>query len=243
MVQMTIEMPESALAALRKTPEDFARELRLAAAVKWYELRQYVSTQCAILNRARHEHPQPETRTRRVALDKHRSMPLGKTRTREHVIADLGLNHVERHVLLCGFTLQRIHSDYGYDYVMWTNNPQGEIESGITYFQIKATDQLPLLKDGKTVSWPVSRRDLRLWLNEANPVVLIVYDGTADRAYWLYVQAYFAQRSTTELFSAGETVNVHISVKNRVSRRSIGKIAGYKHEIERQLSGKVHHHV
>lgn len=39
MVQMTIEMPESALAALRKSPEDFARELRLAAAVKWYELR------------------------------------------------------------------------------------------------------------------------------------------------------------------------------------------------------------
>lgn len=40
MVQMTIEMPESALAALRKSPEDFAKEMRLAAAVKWYELRQ-----------------------------------------------------------------------------------------------------------------------------------------------------------------------------------------------------------
>lgn len=40
MVQMTIEMPESALAALRKSPEDFASELRLAAAVKWYELGQ-----------------------------------------------------------------------------------------------------------------------------------------------------------------------------------------------------------
>jgi len=40
MVQMTFEMPESALGALRKSPEDFARELRLAAAVKWYELRQ-----------------------------------------------------------------------------------------------------------------------------------------------------------------------------------------------------------
>ena len=99
-------------------------------------------------------------------MDKHRSTLPGKTRTREHVIADLGLNYVERHVLLCGFTLQRIHSDYGYDYVMWTYNPQGRIESGITYFQIKATDQLPLLKDGKTISWPVSRRDLRLWLNE-----------------------------------------------------------------------------
>ena len=29
MVQMTIEMPEEALAALRKDPENFARELRL----------------------------------------------------------------------------------------------------------------------------------------------------------------------------------------------------------------------
>lgn len=38
MVQMTIEMPEEAFAALRKDPQDFARELRLAAAVKWYEL-------------------------------------------------------------------------------------------------------------------------------------------------------------------------------------------------------------
>jgi predicted HTH domain antitoxin len=36
---MTIEMPEETLAALRKDPESFARELRLAAAVKWYELR------------------------------------------------------------------------------------------------------------------------------------------------------------------------------------------------------------
>jgi predicted HTH domain antitoxin len=39
MVQMTIDMPEEALTALRKDPENFARELRLAAAVKWYELK------------------------------------------------------------------------------------------------------------------------------------------------------------------------------------------------------------
>jgi predicted HTH domain antitoxin len=39
MVQMTIEMPEEALGALRKDPQDFVRELRLAAAVKWYELK------------------------------------------------------------------------------------------------------------------------------------------------------------------------------------------------------------
>jgi predicted HTH domain antitoxin len=39
MVQMTIEMPEEALAALHKDAESFAKELRLTAAVKWYEMR------------------------------------------------------------------------------------------------------------------------------------------------------------------------------------------------------------
>ena len=39
MVHMTIDMPEEALAAFRTGPEDFAQELRLTAAVKWYEMR------------------------------------------------------------------------------------------------------------------------------------------------------------------------------------------------------------
>jgi predicted HTH domain antitoxin len=39
MVQMTIEIPEEALTALRRAPEEFAKEMRLAAAVKWYELK------------------------------------------------------------------------------------------------------------------------------------------------------------------------------------------------------------
>lgn len=39
MVRMTIEMPEGALAALHKDPYVFAKEMRLAAAVKWYELK------------------------------------------------------------------------------------------------------------------------------------------------------------------------------------------------------------
>jgi len=38
MVRVTIDVPEGALASLRKDPEGFARELRLVAAIKWYEL-------------------------------------------------------------------------------------------------------------------------------------------------------------------------------------------------------------
>ena len=39
MIQLTIELPEGALASLNKDPVAFAQELRLAAAVKWYEMK------------------------------------------------------------------------------------------------------------------------------------------------------------------------------------------------------------
>ncbi len=37
-VQIAINLPEDVLSAIKKDPSDFGRELRIAAAVKWYEL-------------------------------------------------------------------------------------------------------------------------------------------------------------------------------------------------------------
>ena len=173
-------------------------------------------------------------------MAKQQSTPPGKTRTRQHVIADLSVNFVERQVLVCGHALQRVQYDYGYDMIMFTYNQAGEVEPGMVYFQAKATDQLPLLRDGKTISWPVSRRDLKLWLNETFPVILIVYDGAADKGYWLDVQAYFAERAR-DLFAAGDSVRLHIPTRNRLQRRSVQTIVDHKRRVHQQHHRKANY--
>ena len=65
-----------------------------------------------------------------------------KRRTRQHVIADLCVHHVEGFVLRCGWTVERMRHDYVIDLLMQTYNADGEIESGRVLFQLKATDVL-----------------------------------------------------------------------------------------------------
>ncbi len=38
MTQLILDMPHAAFASLHKDPAEFTRELRISAAVKWYEL-------------------------------------------------------------------------------------------------------------------------------------------------------------------------------------------------------------
>lgn len=47
MVRVTMDFPERTLATVRQDPAGFARELRLAAAVKWYEMRQVSQARAA----------------------------------------------------------------------------------------------------------------------------------------------------------------------------------------------------
>ena len=55
MTELIVQLPESAFATLRKDPGEFASEMRIAAAVKWYELgmiSQEKATEIAGLSRA-----------------------------------------------------------------------------------------------------------------------------------------------------------------------------------------------
>lgn len=38
MTQLTLEIPDATFAALQSAPSELAREIRLAAGIKWYEL-------------------------------------------------------------------------------------------------------------------------------------------------------------------------------------------------------------
>lgn len=151
-----------------------------------------------------------------------------KRRVRSHIIADLSANHVERHALLSGHAIDRVRSDYGVDLILWTFNRGGEVESGQVFLQLKATDSLPVLADGRTIAFPLYRADLELWTTETMPYILVVYDAQSETAYWLYIQAYFTQHPEIDLTAIGETVTVHIPMTNVVNQPAIQAFQRFK---------------
>ncbi len=154
-----------------------------------------------------------------------------KRRTREHVIADLSVNHVERLVLRCGWTVERTRHDYGIDLMMRTYADTGEAETAVVYIQLKATDSLPLSADKRKILLRLEWRDLLFWLNEPMPVILIVYDAGGDTAYWLNVQEYFRGRSWAERAGAAATVTVHVPTENFVDEAAIRRFARFRDEV------------
>ena len=157
-----------------------------------------------------------------------------KRRTREHVLADLSVNHFERQALLCGFSVERVRNDYGYGLFLFTDNSEGEIENGDIRVQLKATDTLPSVRADGTFPFRVSRSDLILWLNEPMPVVLSVYDAQADEGYWLYVQPYFRRLIDFNVFTVGQTVTVYIPLTNKLEQDAVKQFGSFRFQEQNQ---------
>ncbi|HEY7425496.1 MAG TPA: DUF4365 domain-containing protein [Gemmataceae bacterium] len=163
-----------------------------------------------------------------------------KRRTREHVIADLSVNHVERHALLCGFASERIRYDYGIDLKLFTFTKKGEIEEGKILLQLKASDRLPIRPNQASFRVRIERKDLVLWLAQPMPVILIVYDARKDRAYWLYVQSHFRTLKDFDLFRAGPSVCVQIPVQNVVTTAAMRWFARFRDRVLQQMRKVIH---
>src|SRR6476620_11209808 len=131
-----------------------------------------------------------------------------KQRTREHVIADLSVHQAEGFILEEGYTAQRLGSDYGYDLAMFTFDEQGYVEPGLVLFQFKAAEALSVV--GSDFVFDLDIRDYNLWMVEEMPVILILYDATRKRAYWLSVQKYFSADATRLPRKDAKTVRVRV---------------------------------
>ncbi len=96
-------------------------------------------------------------------------------RTREHRIADLSAHYVAGFVLRKGYTVAGHRHDYGYDLALSTGDyrygDDGELEPDSIKIQLKTTDNVKALNDGKTISLGgIERRHILLWRQEHMPV-------------------------------------------------------------------------
>jgi Domain of unknown function (DUF4365) len=175
-------------------------------------------------------------------LSRKKPVPRKKRRTREHVIADLSANHVERHALLVGYTAERRVHDYGIDLTITTHDQEGNVENGVFYVQLKATDHLKLVARGQMVACRIERADLRTWLNEPMPVILVVYDAPGDVAYWLYLQQYFQQLPRFNPNRGSADVTVRLPRANVVNAEAMRYFAECRNQILAQMTGLRHSH-
>lgn len=150
-----------------------------------------------------------------------------KQRTREHVIADLSVNHVERFALRCGFAVRRIVPDYGLDLEVITFDERGYREDGQVWMQVKATDNVKKSRDGKTASIRIERRDVLAWIKEAYPAIFVLYDAAGDLAYYLPIKEHFGGHDIFERLS-GATVTVQIPTENKMSEMAMHEFARTK---------------
>lgn len=150
--------------------------------------------------------------------------PLRKRRTRQHVIADLSVNHVERLILRCGWAAQRMSPDYGIDLYMETYGENGEVENDGVWFQLKATENIKLTKR-RMIPVRLEWRDLLYWLNEWRPGILVIYDASQDRAWWLHLQRALRAIRLKIGEPPAETVTFHIPLANILDEAAIREFA------------------
>ncbi len=164
------------------------------------------------------------------------SLGLRKRRTREHVIADQSVNYVERFIIDAGFTAQRFERDYGYDLLLSTYDEQGCLEPGLTNLQLKAAETLRRV--GSSYAFDIDIRDYNLWTRERVPVILILFDASRRRAYWLHVQAFFRGGVARKPKRGAKTVRVRVNGRQSVNGRAISKWRDLKWEAWGQVKGE-----
>jgi hypothetical protein len=113
--------------------------------------------------------------------------------------------------------------------------------------QVKATDHVQRLKQSQAIAVRVARKDLLYWTGELYPVVLVIYDASADQASWLHVQQVLEGGKVFALARSGATLTWQVPVDQVVDERAIRGIPATESErpqveIENTPCGKKESH-
>jgi hypothetical protein len=165
-----------------------------------------------------------------------------KRRTDEHPRADVAVKVVQLAIARAGYVsiVGEQGSDYGVDLTVRTFDDDGYAENGAFHIQVKAVTRTKPLADGFTIAYGLDRRDPAHWLSEPDPVILVVYDATADKAHWVYVQRYFANRGFT-LRDAGERVTIRLDLRDVFDLSAVREIGRLNRLLRQRSAGRIHH--
>jgi len=158
-----------------------------------------------------------------------------KQRTRQHLIADQSVNHVERFIIDAGFTAQRIEKDYGCDLLMFTFDEQGYAEPGLVWLQLKAAESWSLI--GSDYCYDLDIRDYNLWMFQEMPVILVLFDAARRKAYWLAVQKHFRDNSARHPRKGARKVRIRIPKRQILNAKAIARMHALKQAVLRRSSG------
>jgi hypothetical protein len=144
-----------------------------------------------------------------------------KQRTREHILEDQSVNHVERFIIDAGHTNHRFERGPSYDLLLFTYDEESYLEPGSTYLQLKASETLKRVKS--CYVFDVDIRDYNLWMAEQEPVIFVLFDASRRRAYWLHVQHYFSEEARRRPKKKAKHVRVHVPRRQVVNRRAVAR--------------------
>src|SRR5262249_53350405 len=96
--------------------------------------------------------------------------------------------------------------------------------------QFKAMETLN--ESGTDFVYDVDIRDYHLWMMEKTPVILVLFDAGARRAYWLAVQRYFREAAARQPKTGAKTVRVRIGKHQTLNGRAVRKIRNPKQQTQ-----------
>jgi Domain of unknown function (DUF4365) len=164
-----------------------------------------------------------------------------KSRTRQHVIADLSLHHLSGPVLRAGFTIEAHYADYGIDAHIETFDADGAVENGLIFVQLKATDNIETYRlENGDLSFPMEKRDLDYWAKEPYPAYLVLYDAQGDVAYWLYIQNYLGTQEIDVTMVTSASLSLHIPKAQSIEAGTPAQWRQHKADVISRMGDNLH---